>query len=183
MGHESDRFEADQVGHGEQPEPGEAPAAPGSILDGIRARRDRAKAALFVDIKVPRYEPELWVRFKPTEQKRIDAAGEKARKSKDDHRIVNANATLLAEACIGVFEVDADGEKVSIDPADRSTNPDDWPQFDKRLARLLEIPAGKAVEVVRGLYLTDGDIISTAAELGEWSGYSRDMLEQDTAGN
>ncbi|SDC46256.1 hypothetical protein [Nocardioides lianchengensis] len=177
-----DEFEADQHGYGEPSTTGEVEAAPGSVLESIRARRDRAKSVLFIDIKVPRYDPPVWVRFKPTEQKRIDGAGERARKSKDDDRTVIANAAILAEACIGVFEV-VDDDKVSIDPTDRSTDPADWPKFDKRLARLLEIPAGKATDVVRGLYLTDGDIISTAADLGEWSGYARDMLEQDTEGN
>ena len=67
-----------------------------------------------------------------------------------------------------------------IDPNDRDG---EHPKFDRRLAGLLGVPAGKASQVVRALYLTDGDIISTVNDLGIWSGFAREQMERDPEGN
>jgi hypothetical protein len=159
--------------------PGLAPAADGSTLASLRARREKAIEKLHLDLEVPRLDPQVFVRFKPVSQERLNAANKQAGKSSDKDAEVIANAGILAWACLGVFEV-IDGEEVSIDVDDREG---EWPKFDKRLAGLLGVRAGKASEVVRGLYLTDGDIISTVGKLGVWSGYATDQLESDPAGN
>lgn len=155
-------------------------AAPDSALAGHRARRQKSIAELFTDLVVPRYDPEIYVRFRPVVQRRIDAVNKAAEKSKDRDKSAIANAVILADACIGIFEV-VDGVEVSIDPRDPGGA---WPKFDERLAEIFELPAAKkASEVVRGLYLTDGDVIGTASKLAEWSGYATDQLERDEAGN
>lgn len=157
------------------PEPGLTPAAEGSVLADLRTRRERAKAALTTDLEVPRLDPPVYVRFKPPTQARIDAANQRARNGNDKDATVLANAIVIADSCVGVFEI-IDGEKVSVDPTDRDGT---WPLFDKRLARLLGVPAGRAADVVRALYLTDGDVLSTSAKLAEWSGFATEQLELD----
>ena len=156
-----------------------APAAKGSALATLRDRREKAVKELKKNLEVPRLDPPVFVRFKPIDQARLTAANKKAAASKEKDAEVIANAGILAEACLGVFEV-IDGVEVSVDPDDREG---EWPRFDKKLARLLGVPAGKASDVVRALYLTDGDIISTVSTLGVWSGYAAEQLEQDTEGN
>jgi hypothetical protein len=163
---------------------GDVPAAPDSTLALLRQRVARAKEQLHVDLEVPRLEPPVFVRFKPTNQGRLNAASKLAGKLKnrDDGDVV-ANAGILADACLGVFEVlEVDGQKVevSIDPEDRDG---DWPKFGPRLAELLGVTTNKASDVVRALYLTDGDIMSTVTKLGVWSGYAQDDLERDPEGN
>lgn len=159
---------------------GEVPAAPGSPLASLRERREVAVSKLFTDRVVPRLEPAtVWVRYKPIPQRRIEAANKQAAASKDKDRDVIANAAVLAEACLGVFE-DLDGKLVSIDPEDRDG---DWPTFNDRLAELLGVRAGKAGDIVRGLYLTDGDVISTVREVVKWSGFVDEQLERDDEGN
>lgn len=160
------------------PETGEVPAAEGSVLATLRERREQAVAALHKDLRVPRLEPPVYVRFRPISQPAIEQANKRASASKADDAATAANAAVLAGACIGVFEVDEDGAEVSVDP-DNAT----WPQFDKRLARLLGVKAGKAADVVRALYLTDGDVIATVTKLAEWSGFNEAELERDAAGN
>jgi hypothetical protein len=152
------------------------PAAAGSPLAGLRARREKAQQELFLDLQVPRLDPPVFVRFAPAVQSQIDRANKRHEKSKDADKNVIVNAVILAEACRGVFEV-IDGEPVSVDDADRDG---DWPRFDGQLADLLGLDGEsvQAVDVVRGLYLTDGDIIATAAKLAEWSGYSLEDLEE-----
>lgn len=156
-------------------EPGATQAAESSVLGGLRARRERAIQKLEIDLVVPRYDPPIFVRFKVVSQARIDQVGKQTEKSKEKDRTVIANAILLADACVGVFEVDKDGAPVG-DPAE-------WPCFDDQLAGILGIPWTRAQDVVRTVYVSDGDIISTAAKLGEHSGYATEMLERDPEGN
>ncbi len=159
--------------------PDEAPVAEGSVLAGLRERREQAKTKLVKDLAVPRMDPPVYVRFKPIPSRRLTAANKQAAASGDKDAEVIANAGVLAEACLGVFEV-IDGREVSIDPNDRDG---EHPKFDRRLAGLLGVPAGKASQVVRALYLTDGDIISTVNDLGIWSGFAREQMERDPEGN
>jgi hypothetical protein len=152
----------------------ERPAAPGSALSSLRARRQKAAEELHLDLAVPRLDPPVWVRFAPVEQGLIDRANKRHEKSKAQDKNVVINAVILADACRGVFEV-IDGEEVSIDDNDRDG---EWPRFDDQLADLLGVEAGKASDVVRALYLTDGDVIATATKLADWSGYSLADLEE-----
>lgn len=156
--------------------PAPRPAAAASPLAGLRERRAKVRQALHLDLAVPRYDPPVYVRFKPVSDARVSSINKTLEKSKDPEKVVLANARVLAEACVGVFEVDGDGDPVSIDPEDREG---DWPRFDERLGQLLGIAdAAAATVVIRELYATDGDIISTATRLAEWSGYSLAELEE-----
>lgn len=161
---------------------GLTPAADGSTLALLRDRVATAKKKLQLDLEVPRLDPPVFVRFKPPTQKRIEAANELARKlrnQKGGEAVIIANAGLLADVCLGVFEV-IDGREVSIDPEDRDG---DWLKFGPRLAELLGLKTNKASDVVRALYLTDGDIISTSDKLAVWSGHAAEAFERDTEGN
>jgi hypothetical protein len=136
-------------------------AAPGSALEAFRARRKRRR---YVDLRVPDTEPAIWVRYGPLPQHRIDAHVLRYARSKDKDRTVKRESALLAEACIGVFEV-VDGREVSIDPDDRDG---EWPTFGERLAELLGIPATSAGEVVRDLYGEDAAVMATSAKYADW---------------
>lgn len=153
---------------------GPRPAAPGSVLASLRDRREKARQELHLDLAVPRLDPPVYVRFAPVEQSQINRINKRHEKSKDKDRDVIINAVILAEACRGVFEV-IDDEPVSVDPDARDG---DWPRFDELLADMLGLDTDKASDVVRGLYLTDGDVIATATRLAEWSGYSIAELEE-----
>lgn len=156
---------------------GERPAAPGSALRSLRDRRKAAVDKLQLDLAVPRLEPRVFVRFRPITQAEITRINAQHAKSKAKDVDVIVNAVSLSTACLGIFD-EVDGELVPIDGADEA------PVFDERLAQLLELPEGsKAVEVVRGLYLTDGDVIAAGAELAQWSGYRWQDLERESEGN
>lgn len=162
-----------------QEDDGRTPAAPGSVRASLRDRREAAVSSLHIDLEVPRLDPPVFVRYAPIPKAKINAANEKVAKSKDPETDIIANASLLIGACLGVFEV-IDGEEVSIVADDRDGP---WPKFDADLARELGVKAGKATAVVRSLYLTDGDVVSTVGKIGEWSGYAAEQSERDTEGN
>lgn len=160
-------------------------AAAGSALASLRARRRKSVAALHFDLEVPRYDPPVFVRYKPVSQEKVEQTFKRTEKRRGQDRTVVTNAIILAEACLGVFEV-IDGQEVSVDPEDRDG---EWPKFDQRLGELLtsiedgERAPTKASDVVRKLYLTDGDIISTAQDLSVRSGYAQEQLERESEGN
>lgn len=167
-------------------ETSEVKAADSSPLTGLRAARATARTKLYTDLPIPRLEG-YGVRYGIVTQRRLDQITKRFEKSKDPDRTVIVNALVLAEACQGVYEW-VDGEQVSVDPEARGAA---WPKFDERLAELLHDPeqpkprATKASDVVRDLYLTDGDLIATATELAEWNGYAAQILADDpeSAGN
>lgn len=155
---------------------GEIAAAPSSPLAGLRAQRDAIKAKLFLDLRVPRYEIPVYVRFRPPEQSELNMISKLADKSKNPAAILDANAQVLANCCLGVFELDADGNP--------NGDPDEWPDFGPELADYLGKPELKrGADVAKTLYLTDGDLISTALRLAEWAGFATDRAAEEYEGN
>lgn len=163
------------------PEPTDSHTTPDTLRSGLRDRREKAANKLYVDRRVPRMDPPVFVRFKPLLQETIDAANKAIEKGKDKRRNVHANADAIATACIGIYELDEHNEKRSVVP-----DVDDWTEvrFDEALGRELGHQSMiRARDVVQALYLTDGDIISEAGELTEWSGYARRDGDEDYSGN
>lgn len=154
---------------------GAKPAASGSILAGLRARREAAAKKLHLDLRVPRIDPPVYVRYRPIPQSVLDLVNTKLAASKDADKVVIANAAALSHACVGVFGM-VDGKPEG--------NPDTWPKFDANLAAELGLPDGTgATDIVRALYLTDGDVIAAATELADWSGTSERRVDEETEGN
>lgn len=158
-------------------------AAPGSPLFNLRATREAGRAKLFTDLPVPRWAENgtrLCVRYGPLSQGRMEALAKGAERSKDPEKAVRLNARVLAEAAQGVFVIVGEdpenpGELIRVG-ADQSspdaTDPVNWPRFDDHLAASLGLQAGlPAADLVRELFFTDGDLVSTANRLVAWSGY------------
>jgi hypothetical protein len=167
------------------------PAAPSSALARLRARRQQPLTQLHIDLAIPRYDPPIYVRYKPIAQTRLEEIGKRAEKSKERDATAIGNATVLAESCVGIFELDHDQldedgnpTPVSIDPDNPSTDPEKWHKFDKDLVTLFALDAApRAAEIVRQMYFTDGDVAASVVKLGEFSGYSETDLERAYTGN
>jgi len=166
-------FEPDVQDHNEHE--GQLPAAPTSGLARLRAEREKIKEELFLDLRVPRYEVPLFVRYSPVQQSTAKRVHDRAKKSNDSEASVIANAQLLAEHCVGVFEMDPQGDPIG--------DPEDWPKFDRTLAEYLGADTNRAADVVRLLFLTDGDIMATVQRLMEWSGFAGDQITEEYEGN
>lgn len=154
----------------------EIPAASGSPLARLRAEREGMRDKLTIDLRVPRYDFPLFVRYGPVKQSRVEKLEKKFRGKEDE--TVLTNAAILAEVCQGLFFYDEAGEPVGID----EDNPTEWPRFDEHLAELLGIASGSAADMVRAVYGTDGDVNSTALRVMRHSGYG-DPLEGDDSPN
>lgn len=153
--------------------------APKSPLARLREARERAQAALHIDLPVPRLEPTLYVRYLPLATDLLSELDDRRTKELGDPKTrTSANimhgARTLAAACAGLFTVDEQGAPVG--------DPDTWPRFDAELAEALGVGFVNAALVVRALYLTDGDLTATGNKVVEFSGYSRDLQARTDSG-
>jgi hypothetical protein len=168
-----------------------AETAPNTLRGRLRERREAVAAKLYTDRDVPRL-PGVVVRFGPIPGGTIEQINRRTEKSKDPERYVLGAASSLTHACLGVYDVTDDEDAaiattkdgrhlVSID----ADHPDDpAPKFDARLAKLLGLhETASAIQVVRGFYLTDGDVVSESNEVTVWSGYAGEESDGDFAGN
>lgn len=157
----------------------EQPKRPSTAILSLKARREKIKENLYIDLQVPRWEdPEIFVRFGPIDSVRSEQAIERRRKTNSKEFGILANADILAQSCIGVYAcLDGNREtKYSLNP---DTPEGAWTKFDPILARNLGLITDSAVDVVRALYYTDGDLIQAATTLVDWSGKTNAQLESD----
>lgn len=171
-------------------------AANGSPLAALRDRRKKMAELLHKDFRVPRWGddggPMIYVRYAPAAPSEYADRFEKLQKQQNKPKdwVVSANAQILVGACIGVYACEGpepvDGEpdnrpKLSLRDGDPHGA---WTKFDPELADSLGLaPNCGAIAVVRGLYLTEGDIISTAAKLQRWSGMVAPADNEDFSGS
>lgn len=154
-----------------------------SILGQLRARRESIKNSEHKTIRVPRWsDPEIFVRYAPLEHGQIRRAQsfvEKAPKQRKYQTEIDGNCDLLIRACVGVFAV-LDGHEYSLNPDDPNG---EHTRFDADLARNLGLEENAtAREIVKALFITDGDIIGHASELVRWSGYRDAIADEDLEG-
>ncbi len=155
------------------------PSALDVLKDKLAKARVEAAAKLAFELPVPRMDM-LVVRYRPVDQRVWTGILDRASKQPDVTPL-DINCRLLAAHVEGVF-VD-DGEKlVSAD----LLNPDqEAPRFEQRLAEALGIDWNNdQSDLVKRVYLTDGDVISTAAAVLDLSGFGRaDEIEASVRGN
>lgn len=147
-----------------------------SILDNLKERRQQVLTEQVLDLPVPRWDnPTIVVKYKPVEHgyiRRAQDAVKKAPKAKQYEVEVDGNCDILIRGCVGIVGV-VDGQEYSLRVGDHTGEPT---VFDKDLAEALGITTntGKTVtarEVVRGLFFTEGDILSASQSVVEFSGY------------
>lgn len=154
-----------------------------SILGQLKARRDEILEGEHLDLQVPRWaDPEIVVRYKPLAHdviRRAQAAVEKAPKQRRSQAEVDGNCDLLIRACTAVI-ARIDGQDYSLRPEDPKGEPT---LFDEDLAANLGLEEGAtARQVVKALFITDGDILSHAQSLVKWSGYRETSAEEELEG-
>jgi hypothetical protein len=154
-----------------------------SVLGSLATRREKVIEQDYTDLRVPRWtEPEIYVRFKVVPHSIIRKAlqqQEKARQDKVAKAELASNIEILVHGCIGVYALlDGDDTKYSLRLGDERGN---WTRFDDDLAANLEC-GESASEVVRALYLSDGDIMSAASAVVEFSGYRDAEADERIAG-
>jgi hypothetical protein len=154
-----------------------------SVLGHLKERREQIKQSATTDLPVERWtDPEIFVRFKPVDHGIIRAGGNRVESAqpKDKARIeVEVNSDVLIRGCVGVF-ARINGKEYSLRPGDPRG---DWTKFDADLAENLGLNEDStAREVVKALYIFDGDIMSTAAKVAEFSGYRDKIADEEVSG-
>lgn len=158
-------------------------AAP-SALFSLKERRQEVLEEQILHLPVPRWEnPAIVVKYKPVEHSFIRAAQERVRKASNDKKAeveLLSNADMLIRGCVAVVAV-VDGKEYSLRPGDEHGEPT---RFDQDLAENLGVEGigdkpPTARQVVRSLFITDGDILSAANEVVKFSGYRE--AEADSA--
>jgi len=149
-----------------------------SPLASLKNRRQQIIDELFLDIKVPRWnDPEIFVRFRPVSATRLNKVIEKRRKAGGEDWSILANADMMIDSCIGIYAV-VDGDrdnKLSLRPGDPKG---EWTKFDADLGEAIGVDVKLATAVVRGLFLTEGDLIEASNQLFNWSGISSQEADE-----
>lgn len=155
-----------------------------SILGSLKERRQQVLEEQVLRLPVPRWEdPSIVVRYKPVAHTFIRTAQNRLEKANADKRSeveLEGNIDILIRGCDGVLAV-LDGQEYSLRPGDENGDPT---LFDKDLAENLGVEgtggkAPSARQVVRALFITEGDILSAASKLITFSGYRE--TEADSA--
>lgn len=154
----------------------EGPRSPLALLKG---KREEITDKLWLDLKVPRWEETLgrsvWVRYGPSSpsffgtaaerRERAHKAAQKKGAQGEPDWLINANADLLVESCIAIFDL-AIGEE----PPDEELE-GNFPTFaSEELSESLGVSKTSAATACRALYLTEGDLLIASGQLMEWSG-------------
>jgi hypothetical protein len=154
-----------------------------SPLGLLRGKRAELDANLFYDIEVPRWSEILgravWVRYKPGQLGLLNAALERrkenhdkavrAGKQGDPEWVAKANADMLVDSCVGVYDL-AIGEEPPTGEL-----PPNLPTFSEyALSESLDMPDDpcprNAVGTALRLYGTPADLMLAASQLVNWSG-------------
>jgi hypothetical protein len=172
-----ERVGSDEVSRGGSP----------SILSSLKERRQQVLEEQVLRLPVPRWDnPTIVVLYKPVEHSFIRLAQTRVEKANGDKKgevEVDANADILIRGCAGVVAL-LDGKEYSLRPGDEDGEPT---LFDKDLAENLGVEGsgGKtptARQVLRTLFITEGDIISASTELIKFSGYRETEADEAVLG-
>jgi len=152
-----------------------------SVLGQLKSRREDIVKRQFIDLPVPRWDnPNIVVRYKPLEHALFRSAAnqvERADAKRRSETEVNVNVDILARSCIGVFAV-VNGSRYSLREGDPTG---EWTTFDADLADNLGCEH-TARAVVKALYIVEGDILSTANKIAEFSGYKEQEADEELMG-
>jgi hypothetical protein len=152
-----------------------------SVLGQLKGRREQIIKNNHTDLPVPRWSnPALVVRYGPLEHALFRKANRQVERAADNKKAeveVQVNSDLLARACVAVYAV-IDGKKYSLRPGDPNGEPT---RFDDDLAENLGC-GHTAREIIKALYITEGDILSTAGSVATFSGYKEQEADDEIAG-
>lgn len=180
----------DVVAAGAALEPKETPVptGPTSPLDLLRGKRPALQEKLFLDLAVPRWDEQLpgrklWVRYRPGNPALFSAALARRERENDEAQrrsgrgdpdwSVKANADVLVDACVAVYDLPADEH-----PPEGELPPGDYPTFGSEGLSDALGTSHNAVETALSLYVTKGDLLLAASQLMNWSGQTSEEVTQ-----
>lgn len=142
--------------------------AQSSPLDQLRAKVTQARDQMVLDLAVPGLDDRIWLRFRPVEAEELAEIYQARRRLPAKQLGITVSADVVARACIGIFERDAEGE---LQPTgDFLPARDDGKPFTFATL-ILSTDDKSAGAQVRQLFIADGHVIATSEEVLQFSGY------------
>lgn len=152
-----------------------------SQLNQLAARCAEIQNAQVLDLPVPRWtDPEIHILYRPLELEALTKAQKAVAKAKGDRSevVLDQNASGLIKACVGIYAL-IDGERYSLKQGDPNG---ELTVFDDDLAAALGLDPGRALPLCKKLFITDGDLLSHALQLTEWSGFAATKSDEEFTG-
>lgn len=156
-----------------------------SIFDNLKQARAKLSEAQKLSLRVPGWgegenpdTPEIWIVYRPAEldyTRIIMDRVSKAKGSKASEETLNANADVLVKCATRIFGRFEDQEHELGEVTDTGF---DW----SVLGESLGVEESRATAVCRAVFLKDGDLLSHARRLGEWSNLREGELDEDYSG-
>lgn len=169
----------------------------GSPLLNLRSRREEIAARQYDDVEVPRWDdPYLTVRYRIIDHpsiRRGQTKVDKAPKARRFETEVTVNSDLLVKGFVGLIAiingvphalVDTD-QWVEMDEDQEAGEWFDASRFSPlgpEIAATLGAPAETATACLRHLFIADGDLLSHAQRLIEFSGYKQAEVDDELRG-
>lgn len=153
-------------------------ADPTSIFGKLEQQREQVVSEQTKVLRVQRWhDPDIYVRYKLVDHEIIRRALGKiddAKKADKGKIELEANCDVLIAGCVEVWG-ELDGNRYSLNPDDVHG---EYTTFDSDLGRNLGLSEQcTARQVVRRLFLSDGDVLATAGTIIAWCGYSQDEID------
>jgi len=164
--------------------------APRTPMFDLKARAREIRDNLHLVLQVPRWkEPDVFVKFKPVASEEFAATQGKRERDGGPGWVLLSYCDAIADSCEEVYFChpdDADLPHAERQKFSMTTGDPYGPKtrFDHNLAEALGLiiapdDPNKIAAIVRGLYLTDGDIIAAAGDLLDWSSRASVKAEGD----
>lgn len=156
----------------------------------LKAQREEILSTLYIDLRVPRWPNEIWVRYAPLKSAKVDESIKRraANEFEANEASLLVHADILISACIGIYQtLDGDFTKKYALRLDENGEPEEFPteqftRFDKNTAAFIglnDFQSNTATNIVRALYLTDGDLIDASNVVSNWSSKANERAEED----
>lgn len=157
-----------------------------SALEEFQAKREAEgqDQDSTVDILVPKSD-RIYVRFAYVDLSEVQAIQKRivGKRNPRPSDTLKMNTALLVEACRGVFSLEPDKGKISIDPDNPTEDPAQWLRFDPRLGDLLgvEKSAGAAAVALK-LFGSPWAVQAVADEYDDFLRPTAERLEDEHRG-
>lgn len=164
--------------------------APRTPMFDLKTRAREIREGLHLSLQVPRWkQPDVFVKFKPVASEEFATAQGKRERDGGPSWVLLSYCDAIADSCEEVYFCHPDDTHLPHAERQKFSLADGDPygpktRFDSKLADALGLiiapdDPNKIATIVRGLYLTDGDIISAAGDLLDWSSRASVKAEGD----
>lgn len=152
----------------------------GTLLDGLRKKREGISKDRTMDLDIPGYDGELAVRYGIVPWDELKVIGEKAQESRARRKELMAHADTLIRACRTILlKNQTTGEMQPANEIIKEYKDGEPVRFDERLAEMFKLDTKSARETLFAVFANDLAVTAQHNELGAWMQSSNNQDSQD----